>query len=59
MGSTVFKQAARYILTLVFLLLFYGYSHAATIRLVSSSATVKPGENVSVDVVVDGIPQEG
>ncbi len=41
------------------LLLWGGVSGAAVIGLSSSTTDVKPGEDVAVDVVVDGIPQEG
>lgn len=44
---------------LALLIMQVAAANAATISLVPSSAIVNPGGNVSVDVVVDGIPQDG
>lgn len=57
MGKAATRLAA---ITILFILaIWVGLADAATISLVPSASTVMPGGNVSVDVVVDGIPQGG
>ena len=57
MGKAATRLAA---VTVLFILaIWVGPANAATISLVPSASTVMPGGDLSVDVVVDGIPQGG
>ncbi|MDH3973930.1 MAG: Ig-like domain-containing protein, partial [Deltaproteobacteria bacterium] len=49
----------NWILLIFSIFIFAGFSHAATIKVVPSSDSVKPGESLWFDIVVSSIPHEG
>ncbi len=57
MGKATTRLAA--IIILLILAIWVGPANAATISLVPSASSVMPGGDLSVDVVVNGIPQDG